>query len=85
MGRAHDAAGLWKAGGDVTSYKFVGHLPDLIGPEEYAQQPEGALVRIRISISDDGVVVLGDAIRPELIEGILEALGPDEIEQMLCG
>jgi hypothetical protein len=69
----------------VTGYKFVGHLPDLIGPEEYARQPDGGLVRIRICVGDDGVVVLGDAIRPELIERIMEALDPDEIEQMLCG
>jgi FtsH ternary system-associated peptide len=69
----------------VTAYQFVEHLPDLIGPEEYAEQPTGGLVRIRISIEQNGVEVLGDAIRPEVIEQILETLGPEVIEQMLCG
>jgi FtsH ternary system-associated peptide len=69
----------------VTEYRFVEHLPDLIGPEEYASQPEGDLVRIRISVSDDGVEMLGDAMRPDVLERILVALGPQVIEQMLCG
>jgi hypothetical protein len=71
--------------GQVTSYRFVEHLPDLIGPEEYAEQPSGGLVRFSISVGENGVEVLGDAIRPEVLERILEALGPEEIEQMLCG
>jgi len=69
----------------VTEYEFVEHLPDLIGPEEYARQPDGSLVRIRISVGDDGVEVLGDAIRPEVLERILASLGPEVIQQMLCG
>jgi len=69
----------------AVNYRFVASLPDLIGPEEYAEQPDGGLVRIRISMSEDGVEVLGDAIRPEVLERILASLGPTEIEQMLCG
>jgi FtsH ternary system-associated peptide len=69
----------------VTSYRFVAHLPDLIGPEEYAGQPEGGLVRFSITVGEEGVQILGDAIRPEVLERILEALGPEEIDQMLCG
>jgi hypothetical protein len=69
----------------MTDYRFVAHLPDLISPEEYAEQPDGGLIRIRISVGDDGVELLGDSIRPELIERMLESLGPDVIEQMLCG
>lgn len=66
-------------------YRMVEHIPDLIQPEEYDDNPEGRLVRIRISTDGDGVQVIGDAFRPELLEGLLEALGPDAIEQMLCG
>ena len=69
----------------MTAYRFVGHLPDLIGPEEYAEQPSGGLVRFAITVGEHGVEVLGDAIRPEVLERILESLGPEEIEQMLCG
>jgi hypothetical protein len=66
-------------------YRIVDSLPDLIHPEEYAEHPEGRLVRLRISFSEAGVEVLGDAFRPEVLEEILEGLGPDEIEQMMCG
>jgi rRNA processing protein Krr1/Pno1 len=69
----------------VTEYRFVQELPDLIGPEEYAEQPAGDLVRIRISVGDNGVELLGDAIRPEVLERILVSMGPEVIEQMLCG
>jgi len=74
-----------RAMGQMTVYRFVEHLPDLIEPEEYAEQPAGGLVRFSITVGEDGVVVLGDAIRPEVLERILETLGPEEIEQMLCG
>jgi hypothetical protein len=69
----------------MSGYRFVENLPDLIQPEEYADNPEGRLVRLRISITGDGVEILGDAFRPEVLEEILRRLGPDEIEQMLCG
>lgn len=69
----------------MTDYRFVADLPDLIQPEEYASHPDGRLVRIRISVTEHGVEILGDAFRPEQIEKILAALGHDEIEQMLCG
>lgn len=69
----------------MSDYRFVPELPDLIGPEEYPDHPDGRLVRLRISVSEDGVEILGDAFRPEVLEAILDGLGPDEIEQMLCG
>ena len=69
----------------MTEYRFVEHLPDLIDPEEYAGNPTGGLVRISISVGPNGVEVLGDAIRPEVLERILASVEPDVIEQMLCG
>jgi len=69
----------------MTKYRFVEDLPDLIHPDEYAAHPAGRLVRIRISATEDGVEILGDAFRPEVLEEILSRLGPGEIEQMLCG
>jgi hypothetical protein len=69
----------------MSGYRFVENLPDLIQPEEYADNPEGRLVRLRISVTGDGVEILGDAFRPEVLEEILRKLGPGEIEQMLCG
>lgn len=69
----------------MSDFRFVEDLPDLIQPDEYAEHPDGRLVRFRISVTEDGVEILGDAFRPEVLEGILNGLGPEEIEQMLCG
>ncbi|WP_309111553.1 radical SAM-modified peptide, FtsH ternary system-associated [Saccharothrix sp.] len=69
----------------MTNYEFVDSLPDLVQPEEYADHPTGGLVRLRISVENGEISILGDALRPELIEQLLEALGPDAIQQMLCG
>lgn len=69
----------------MSDYRFVPDLPDLIEPEEYPEHPDGRLVRFHISVSEDGVEILGDAFRPEVLEEILGRFGPDVIEQMLCG
>lgn len=66
-------------------YVFVEDLPDLIEPEEYADHPQGRLVRLRVTVTDDGVTVLGDGFRPAAVEELLAALGGGPIEQMLCG
>jgi hypothetical protein len=69
----------------MTEYRFVEDLPDLIQPEEYAEHPDGRLVRFRIETTADGVRIIGDALRPELLEKILDSLDPAIVEQMLCG
>lgn len=77
------------AGAPATSppprFAFVPELEDLISSTEYPDHPDGRLVRLRIKVTDDGVQVLGDAFRPEVLERLLAALGPEAIEQMLCG
>jgi hypothetical protein len=69
----------------MADYRFVEDIPDLIQPDEYSDHPDGRLVRFRISVTDHGVEILGDAFRPEKLEAILATLNPDEIQQMLCG
>jgi hypothetical protein len=64
---------------------YVDELPDLIQPDEYGVHPAGDLVRFRISVTDTGVEVLGDALRPAALEAVLRAVAPGPIEQMLCG
>lgn len=67
---------------------FTDSLPDLIDASEYADHPDGGLVRIHVSVTEDGVEILGDGLRPELIEQILTAVssaGDGPMEQMLCG
>jgi hypothetical protein len=71
--------------GVMAEYRFVEHLPDLIQPEDYAGDPEGRRVKLRIRVTDQGVELLGDAMSPERLERLLETLGADVIEQMLCG
>lgn len=69
----------------MVDYQFVEHLPDLIQPEEYGSDPEGRRVRIRVQASSDGVEILGDAMKPAAVEPVLEELGAQTIDQMLCG
>jgi hypothetical protein len=64
---------------------YVDALPDLIDAGEYAAQPEGRLVRFRIVATENGVEILGDALRPVTLEAVLAALGAEAVEQMLCG
>lgn len=69
----------------AVGHVFTESLPDLIDASEYSRYPDGKLVRIRISVTDAGVEILGDGLRPELIEQVLAAIGEAPIEQMLCG
>ena len=65
---------------------FTESLPDLIDAKEYSRYPNGTLVRIKISVTETGVEIIGDGLRPELIEQVLAAIGgSDPMEQMLCG
>jgi hypothetical protein len=69
----------------MTARRFVADLPDLIQPEDYAADPRGRRLRLRIRASADGVEVLGDAMQVQELERLLAGLSPEEIEQMLCG
>jgi len=57
----------------------------LIQAEEYAADPQGKRVRIRITPGSEGLATLGDAVRPEALERLLESLEPGVIEQTLYG
>jgi hypothetical protein len=69
----------------MADIRFVPSLPDLIEPDEYPAHADGDLVRIRIRVTDHGVEILGDAMRPEAIEAVLSSAEPAVIDQMLCG
>jgi FtsH ternary system-associated peptide len=69
----------------AVQHVFTESIPDLIDASEYDRYPDGTLVRIRISVTDNGVEILGDGLRPELVEAVLAALGGGPMEQMLCG
>lgn len=70
---------------DKPEVKFVGHLPDLMSWEDYETADRQKRVRLRLTITGDGVEVLGDSPYPEVLDELLTGLGPRAIEQMLCG
>lgn len=72
-------------GDPMTEYTFVNDIPDLIHPEDYAADPCGRRVRLCIRPDGEGLEIIGDAIRPDELERLLEGLGVETIEQMLCG
>ncbi len=69
----------------MSNYKFVSHLPDLIHPEEYSEDPKGSRIRIRIKMTGDGIEVMGDAVKPDELDKLLKELGAKTIEKVLCG
>lgn len=69
----------------MTKRVFVESLPDLIEPNEYADDPNGRRIKLRIRVTENGIEVLGDAVRPKELEELLLALDPATLEQMLCG
>lgn len=69
----------------VTACEFVPDLPDLIDASEYADHPDGRLVRLRITVTESGVELLADGMRPDTIERLLTAVDHGTLEQMLCG
>ncbi|GAB4562748.1 MAG: hypothetical protein Tsb0020_11290 [Haliangiales bacterium] len=69
----------------MTRYHFTEYIPDLIEPEEYREDVEGRRVKLRLRITERGLEIVGDAVRPEELERLLLELDPEVIEQMLCG
>ncbi|WP_433372133.1 radical SAM-modified peptide, FtsH ternary system-associated [Actinoplanes sp. CA-142083] len=69
----------------MTEREFVQDLPDLIDATEYPAHPQGRLVRLRITVDENGVSVLADAFRPLEVERLMDELGGGPVQQMLCG
>lgn len=65
--------------------RFVAELPDLITPEDYQDAPGVKKMRIRITVSEAGVEILGDSMYAPELDALLARLGVAEIERMLCG
>ncbi len=65
--------------------RFVDHLPDLITEADYQDAPEKKKIRIRISLTSEGVEILGDTMHAPLLEQLLGQTGAQEIQKMPCG
>jgi hypothetical protein len=70
---------------DRPTARFVAHLPDLITAEDYAAPPGVKKVRVRITITEEGVEILSDSPYPALLEALLAQAGVEEVEKVLCG
>lgn len=64
--------------------RFVSTLPDLITEADYLE-PERKRIRLRLSITPEGIEILGDSMYAPLLEELLRNAGAEEIERMLCG
>jgi len=65
--------------------RFVADLPDLMTYADYATPSGGKKVRLRITLTDKGVEILGDSAYPSLLEELLSQIGADQVEKVLCG
>lgn len=65
--------------------KTVDSLPDLITETDYLDPPDKKKVRIKISITSEGVDLLSDSMYPVLAEDILREISDDVMEYVLCG
>ncbi len=65
--------------------KYVNHIPDLITWDDYQAGDERKPLRFRLTITPEGVEVIGDSPYPQELEKILALLTPETIEMMLCG
>lgn len=68
-----------------TKINFVDHLPDLMTWDDYEAADRRKTVRFRLALTEDGLEIIGDSPYPHLLDELLESLGPDAIEMMLCG
>jgi len=64
---------------------YVTNLPDLITLEDYRSSNRQKLVRFRLTITDEGIEIIGDSSYPHGLEELLTALSPRTIEMVLCG
>lgn len=64
---------------------YVGHIPDLMTWDDYEVSHERKLVRFRLTVTDQGLEIIGDSPYPHLLEDLLAQLDPAVVEMMLCG
>jgi len=53
--------------------------------EDYEVSHERKLVRFRLTVTDQGLEIIGDSPYPHLLEELLAKLDPARLEMMLCG
>ncbi len=70
---------------DRNHTKYTNHLPDLMTEDDYMKASDQKRIRLQLKITDQGIEIIGDSQYPHLLDKILEALEPHQIEKVLCG
>jgi hypothetical protein len=70
---------------DQIIIRYVPHLPDLMTWDDYRGAHREKRLRFRLTVTENGLEILGDSPYPQLLEELLAALGPEAMEMMLCG
>ncbi len=70
---------------DQPTPTYVNHIPDLMTWDDYEVSHERKLVRFRLTVTDNGLEIIGDSPYPHLLEELLAKLDPAMVEMMLCG
>jgi hypothetical protein len=53
--------------------------------DDYEVSHERKLIRFRLTVTDNGLEIIGDSPYPYLLEELLAKLDPAVVEMMLCG
>jgi hypothetical protein len=70
---------------DKPTPAYVAHIPDLMTWDDYEVSHERKLVRFRLTVTEQGLEIIGDSPYPHLLEELLAKLDPTVVEMMLCG
>jgi len=65
--------------------EYVSHVPDLMTWQDYEIVAEHKIVRFRLTVTEEGLEIIGDSPYPHLMDRLLEQLGPKVVQMMLCG
>jgi hypothetical protein len=70
---------------DEPNPTYVSHIPDLMTWDDYEVSHERKLIRFRLTVTEQGLEIIGDSPYPHLLEELLAKLDPATVEMMLCG
>lgn len=69
----------------IDAVRYVDDLPDLMTWDDYELVDQNRRIRVRLTLTEEGLEVLGDSPYPHVLEQLLAALDPAVVEMKLCG
>jgi hypothetical protein len=75
---------------DSLPRRLVSQLPDLMQPQDYRETGTKKKIRLRLTITEQGIEILGDALHAAELEELLTAASRQRnplpvLERTLCG